>query len=105
MDGLKKMFNRLWDYVRANPKKVFLRVAIALFVIWFLFDDLGIVKRIRMEAEHRILLDRLQNARKKVVENEIRIQHAKDPDSIEKAAREKYNFRREGETLFIIRDK
>jgi cell division protein FtsB len=102
---VKKIFNRLWDHVRANPKKVFLRVAFVLFVIWFLFDDFGIVKRVRMEAEHRILLNRLQAARKKVVDNELRIQHVKEPDSIEKAAREKYNFRKEGETLFIIRDK
>jgi cell division protein FtsB len=102
---VKKIFNRLWDHVRANPKQVFFRVAFVLFVIWFVFDDFGIVKRVRMEADHRILLDRLQNARKKVVDNELRIQHARDPDSIEKAAREKYNFRKEKETLFIIRDR
>ncbi|NTW09852.1 MAG: septum formation initiator [Chlorobiaceae bacterium] len=102
---MKKIFNKLWDHVRANPKRIFFRVAFVLFVIWFLFDDFGIVKRIRMETEHRILIDRIKTAHKKVDENELRIQHARDPDSVEKAAREKYNFRKAGETLFIIRDK
>jgi cell division protein FtsB len=102
---VKKIINNLWDHVRANPKKIFLWVAFVLFLLWFLFDDFGIVKRIRMEAEHRILLDRLKTLQKTVDENELRIQHARDPDSIEKASREKYNFRKEGETLFIIRDK
>jgi cell division protein FtsB len=102
---VKKIFNKLWDHVRANPKRIFFRVAFALFIIWFLFDDFGIFKRIRMEAEHRTLEEQLRTAQKKVEENEFRIRHATDPDSIEKAAREKYNFRKEGETLFIIRDK
>ncbi|NTU96211.1 MAG: septum formation initiator [Chlorobiaceae bacterium] len=102
---MKKFFNKLWDHLRTNPKQIFFRVAFVLFIIWFLFDDFGIVKRIRMEAEQRILVERLKTVRKRVEENELRIQHAKDPDSVEKAAREKYNFRKEGETLFIIRDK
>lgn len=101
---LKKIINRIWEHFRSNPKKYFFRVAIAFFVIWSLFDDYGLVKRVRMEADHRQLIDRLKVEQQKIVANELRIQHAHDPDSIEKAAREKYNFRKPGETLFIIND-
>ncbi len=75
-----------------------------LFVFWMLFDDYGIVKRIRMEAEHRMLIDRQKVEQKKIIDNEQRIRYALEPDSIEKAARERYNFRKPGETLFIIRE-
>jgi cell division protein FtsB len=70
-----------------------------------LFDDYGIVKRFRMEAEHRMLLDRQKVEQKRIFDNELRIRYALEPDSVEKAARERYNFRKPGETLFIIRDK
>lgn len=102
---MEKIIKRIWEYVRFNPKMVFFRVLLALFVIWMLFDDYGIVKRVRMEAEHRTLLDRLNVEQKTIIDNELRITYAMRPDSIEKAARERYNFRKPGETLFIIRAK
>ncbi|WP_292001220.1 septum formation initiator family protein [Chlorobium sp.] len=74
-------------------------------IIWFIFDDYGILKRIRMEAEHRMLLERHREEQMRIVDNEQRIKNAFHRDSIEKAAREKYNFRKEGETLYIIRSK
>ncbi|NTW69776.1 MAG: septum formation initiator [Chlorobiaceae bacterium] len=95
----------MWEHIRLNPRKFFFRVAFAFFVIWFLFDDFGIVKRVRMEAEHRILIERLKVEQKRIIANELRIQHAHDPDTIEQAAREKYNFRKPGEALYIITDK
>jgi cell division protein FtsB len=101
---VKKIIKRIWEYIRSNPKSFFFRVAFALFVFWMLFDDYGIVKRIRMEAEHRMLLDRQKAEQQKIIDNEQRIRYALEPDSIEKAARERYNFRKPGETLFIIRE-
>ena len=80
-------------------------MAVVYFIFWMLFDDFGLVKRIRMEADHIRLLDRQKVEQKKIIDNELRIRHARDPDSIEKAARERYNFRKPGETLFIIREK
>ena len=100
---MEKMIKRIWEYFRSNPKKFFFRVAFVLFVFWMLFDDYGIVKRHRLESEYRMLLDRQKVEQKKIIDNERRLRYALEPDSIEKAAREKYNFRKPGETLFIIR--
>ncbi|MFZ4524461.1 MAG: FtsB family cell division protein [Chlorobium sp.] len=102
---MKKIIDSIWQYIHANPKKILFFVAVVYFIFWILFDDFGLVKRIRMEADHRMLLDRQKVEQKKIIDNELRIKHARDPDSIEKAARERYNFRKSGETLFIIREK
>jgi len=93
----------IWQYLYSNQKIILFRVATLLFVVWMLFDDYGIAKRIRMEAEQRSLLARLKKEEQKMVDNEQRIVHAREPDSIEKAARERYNFRKPAETLFIIK--
>jgi len=100
---VKKIIDRIWEYIRLNPKKFFFQVAFILFLFWIFFDDYGVLKRIRMEAEYRTLLEQDKIEQKKILDNELRIQHAHEPDSIEKAAREKYNYRKPGETLFIIR--
>jgi cell division protein FtsB len=100
---VKKIFDRIWEYIRCNPKKFFFRVAFALFILWIFFDDYGVMQRVRMEAEHRTLLEQQKVEQQRILDNELRIQHAREPDSIEKAAREKYNYRKPGETLFIIR--
>ncbi|TCD48039.1 septum formation initiator family protein [Chlorobium sp. N1] len=93
-----------WGYVRTNPKKFFFAVVAVVFLTWLLFDDYGLVTRISMEAEHRRLLHEQEAGQRRIQLNEERIRHAADPDSIEKAARERYNFRREGERLYIIRN-
>ena len=103
--NVKKKLDTLWEYIHAHPKKILFWVAVVYFIFWILFDDFGLVKRIRMEADHIMLLERQKVEQKKIIDNELRIRHARDPDSIEKAARERYNFRKPGETLFIIREK
>jgi cell division protein FtsB len=102
---VKKIIRKIWENIRSNPKNFILWAAFVLFVFWMLFDDYGIVKRIRMEAEHRMLIDRQKIEQEKMMDNELRIRYALEPDSIEKASRERYNFRKPDETLFIIREK
>ncbi|MEI7933673.1 MAG: septum formation initiator family protein [Chlorobiaceae bacterium] len=102
---MKKNRYTLWEYIHANPKKMLFWVGVVYFIFWILFDDFGLVKRVRMEADHIRLLERQKVEQKKIIDNELRIRHARDPDSIEKAARERYNFRKPGETLFIIKGK
>ena len=99
---MKHALNMFWGYVCTNPKKFFFAVLAVVFVIWLLFDDYGLVTRISMESEHRKLLRTQEEGQQRILRNEERIRHAADPDSIEKAARERYNFRREGERLYII---
>jgi cell division protein FtsB len=100
---MTKYLADIWDYIRSNPKKFIIQALLLLFVIWFVFGDYGLVTRIRMEREHRMLMQRQEQEQKKITEDQEKIKHAYHPDSIEKVAREKYNFRAKGETVFIIR--
>ena len=100
---MTKYFTEIWDYIRTNPKKFIVQAILALFVFWFFFGDFGLVTRFSMEREHRQLMERQAEEQKKIVEDRATIRQAYSQDSIEKVAREKYNFRKPGETVFIIR--
>ncbi|MDT9546486.1 MAG: septum formation initiator family protein [Chlorobium sp.] len=100
---MNSIIRRVWEYVRSNPKKL-IAIAIAVIVAAvMLFDDYGLWRRVSMEAENRRLHEIHSDAERRMVENELRIRNAGNPDSVEKAARERYNFRREGERLYIIK--
>jgi cell division protein FtsB len=101
---MTRYFTEIWDYIRNNPRKFVLQAFLALFVLWFVFGDFGLVTRITMEREHRELQDRQAEEQKKIEEDRAVILQSSNPDSIEKIAREKYNFRKPGETVFIIRE-
>jgi len=96
---LNAIIQRVWEYVRSNPKKLIAIVAVVIVAAVMLFDDYGLWRRASMEAENRRLLDVQAQAERRMVENELRIRNVGNPDSVEKAARERYNFRREGERL------
>ncbi|MDP8305909.1 MAG: septum formation initiator family protein [Candidatus Chlorobium antarcticum] len=103
MGTLNAIIQRVWEYVRSNPKKLIAIVAVVIVAAVMLFDDYGLWRRASMEAENRRLLDVQAQAERRMVENELRIRNVGNPDSVEKAARERYNFRREGERLYIIK--
>ncbi len=100
---MAKYFVDIWDYIRSNPKKFILQTFLALFVFWIVFGDFGLVTRITMERDHRQLQERQTREQQKIGEDRATIRQAYNQDSIEKVAREKYNFRKPGETVFIIR--
>ncbi len=94
----------IWLYVRAHPRQIFLLALAGVFVLWVVFGNYGVVARLRMETENRALRQQHEEEIQKITENTGKIESAHDPETIEKVAREKYNFSREGETLFIIED-
>jgi cell division protein FtsB len=100
---MRHYFADIWDTIRSGPRKYILQALLVLFVIWFVFGDFGLVTRLRMEREHRTLMERQELEQKRIAGDQEKIKNAYHPDSIEKVAREKYNFRREGESVFIIR--
>ncbi len=102
---LSRIAAEIFTYIWSNPKKIFILAVIGVLVLWGVFGDYGIIARLRMEADHRALKDRMEREEKKIVGNREKIRDVNQPDAVEKIAREKYNFRKEGETLFIIREK
>lgn len=101
---MKQVLADIWAYVLSNPRKIFLLALAGVVVLWVVFGNYGVVARLRMEAENRMLKDLQKQEELKIKENTRRIRKADDPETIEKIAREKYNFSRDDETLFIIED-
>ncbi|MCW8819397.1 MAG: septum formation initiator family protein [Ignavibacteriaceae bacterium] len=102
---LSRSMADIWAYILSRPRKIFLLVLAGIFVLWIVFGDYGVVARLRMEAEHSMLRARQQQEERNIIENTRKIRQADDPEAIEKIAREKYNFSRDEETLFIIEKK
>jgi len=97
-------FSDIRDSISSNPKKFLIRLLLALFALGLVFGDFGLIKRVRMELENRRLEERLAEEEQKIAEQQAIIEHAYSPDSVEKVARERYNFHKEDETVFIIKE-
>ncbi|MCW8798886.1 MAG: septum formation initiator family protein [Prosthecochloris sp.] len=102
---LRRLVADIFTYIWSNPKKIFILAVIGVLLVWGVLGDYGIIARLRMEADHRALEARQELEEKTIVENREKIRKVNQPDAVEQIAREKYNFRKDGETLFIIREK
>lgn len=99
-------FSDIRNWISSNPKRFLIGLALALFALSFIFGDFGLIKRISMELENRRLEERLADEEHMIDEQRAVIENAyQQPDSVEKVARERYNFHKDGETVFIIREK
>jgi len=96
-------FLEIRDWIFSNPKKFLIGLALGLLALSFIFGDYGLIKRISMEVENRQLEKRLAEEEQKIVEQQAVIKHAYSPDSVEKVARERYNFHKDDETVFTIK--
>jgi len=78
-------------------------IVFAFFIVWMLFlDNTSYI-------EHRILnkeLDELEDNKKyyqnEIMKDEENIKSLKNPDQIEKYAREKYYMKRDSEDIYIV---
>jgi cell division protein FtsB len=101
---MTRYLTELWESIRLNPKKYAIRLLLLLAAIGFVFGDFGVVTRISMELENRKLEKLQAEEEQKIVELRSTIKNAYQPDSVEKVARERFNFHKKGETVFIIKE-
>lgn len=101
---MKQLLSDIWAYVLSHPRKIFLLALAGVLVLWVVFGNYGVVARFRMEAENRMLRELQEQEELRIIENTRKIHSADNPETIEKIAREKYNFSKDDETLFIIED-
>jgi cell division protein FtsB len=87
-----------------NKKRTVLLVLIFLLVLYLLFDNKGIITRIRLEAQNREWIEKLQadSIETKRLQEQIKALEG-DKKTIEKTAREKYGMKREGETVYQVK--
>ena len=87
-----------------NKKRTIILVILILLVLYLLFDNKGIVTRLRLEAQHREWIEKLKSdsMETKRLQEQIKALEG-DKKTIEKTAREKYGMAREGETVYQIK--
>jgi len=73
------------------------------FIIWMLFlDNYSYLEHRVLNKEINELEDNIDYYKTEIQKDSIRIKKLKNPDQIEKYAREKYYMKRENEDIYII---
>ena len=95
-------FSRVW----AN-KKLSAVLAVALIIcMYVLFNNKGIIQRIKLERERKEMIQKIQQAEKeqKQLQEQSKALEG-DKKAVEKVAREKYGMVREGEKVYRVAPK
>lgn len=87
-------------------RNVIILIAGALIIVYFLFDERGLIQRIKLSAERSSLekrIEALQNENRELKDEINKLQGSNE--EIERIAREKYFMRRNGEEIYKIKPK
>lgn len=94
---LARLLRKPW---LTNKKLIFLLIFIPI-LLFILFNNKGIIQRIRLGYERDRIQEqiRIEEEKQKKIQEEIYLLKNSD-EKIEKVAREKYNMKRPGETVY-----
>ena len=98
-------------WLRGITKRVFKTRRRALFVIvgtllvsYVLFNNRGIITRIRLEHQRQVMIEKVRTAEDETKRLQAYLKALDgDKETIEKVAREKYGMARDGETVYKVR--
>ena len=87
-----------------NKIRTVILVLLFLLLLYLLFDNKGVIARIRLESQHREWIEKLKadSVETKRLQDQIKALEG-DKKTIEKTAREKYGMAREGETVYQVK--
>ena len=86
-------------------KKVLLLLLIIPVLLFILFNNKGVWQRYKLEREKKGINEMIKSEEEKHKQYQDEIQSLKtDKSKIEKVAREKYNMKRPGETIYKRKD-
>lgn len=87
-----------------NRRRLFFVILALALVLYLLFDNKGIITRLRLESQKKELIQKVEEAEKEAVRLQERQKAIQgDKQTIEKIARERHGMAREGETLYRIK--
>ncbi len=90
----------------SNPLNLIFGSILLGLLLYLVFAEKGLIKRIKLENELRKIkkeIEAIQNENALLREKIYKLET--DPKQIEKIAREKYGMAKEGEEVFIIKEK
>ncbi len=87
-----------------NKLRTIILIILFLFFLFLLFNNKGIIARIRLEAQHREWIEKVKSDSIETGRLQEQIKALEgDKKTIEKTAREKYGMAREGETVYQVK--
>ena len=100
----ERFLKKVAKSARKNKKRTIILIFLFLLFLYLLFDNKGIITRLRLESQHREWIERLKadSIETKRLQEQIRALEG-DKKTIEKTAREKYGMAREGETVYQVK--
>lgn len=100
----EKFFKKIAKGAAKNKRRTIILILAFLLLLYLLFDNKGIVKRLQLEAEHKEWIEKVKadSIETKRLREEIKALET-DKKTIEKTAREKYGMSREEETVYKVR--
>ncbi|RPI07053.1 MAG: hypothetical protein EHM64_00765 [Ignavibacteriae bacterium] len=99
-----RMLKKIAKSAAKNKKRTVLLIFLFLVLLYLLFDNKGIITRLRLEAQHREWIEKVKADSVETLRLQEQIKALEgDKKTIEKTAREKYGMAREGETVYQIK--
>jgi cell division protein FtsB len=89
---------------KKNKRRTIILIFLFLLFLYLLFDNKGIVTRLRLEVQHHEWIEKVKSdsIETKRLQEQIKALEG-DKKTIEKTAREKYGMVREGETVYQLK--
>ena len=99
---VRSLFSRLWS----NKKLSAILAAALVILLYVLFNNQGVLQRVRLEREKKEMLQKIQQAEQeqKQLQDQSKALDG-DKKAVEKVAREKYGMVREGEKVYHVAPK
>lgn len=100
----ERLLKKIVKHAAKNKKRTVLLILLFLLFLYLLFDNKGIITRLRLEAQHREWIQKLKadSIETKNLQEQIKALEG-DKKTIEKTAREKYGMKRDGETVYQVK--
>lgn len=100
----ERLLKKIVKSASKNKKRTLILLILVLLFLYLLFDNKGIIARLKLEAQHRELIEKLKadSTELRRLEGQIKALES-DKKTLEKTAREKYGMAREGETVYQIK--
>ena len=100
----ERLLKKIGKSAAKNKKRTIILIALFILVLYLLFDNKGIIKRLTLESEHREWIEKLKADSLETIRLQEQIKALEgDKKTIEKVAREKYGMKREGETVYQVK--
>ncbi len=98
--------NKLINFIKNNKRKTIFISAICLFVLYFIFSDYGLIKRISLSSQLSNKMEEIQSYQQETDSLKTIIHKLKtDSLEIERIGREKYGMTKSKEEVYYIKTK